>query len=152
MDSSMVSRPILALSGKESQGMGSLLARSLIDAVPQTLVWLPVTGAVLALFCVHVPQGLELWFDLIGKVTAGGALFTLGLMLCQQLCHRGHDLNARQHGRLHSNHHYCNRPDRGPRLSASPGKLENPTANRSPACCRRRVAAYPVIYWHYVVR
>ncbi|MEJ0091880.1 MAG: AEC family transporter [Methylocella sp.] len=70
--------------GKAEQNVGPLIARSLIDAVKQPVVWLPISGAVLALGGVHLPQVLELSFDLIGKAAAGVALFTLGLILYGQ--------------------------------------------------------------------
>ena len=68
--------------GTNAKGnMVSLAARSLASAVKQPVVWLPVTGAVLALGRVHLPHVLQLSFDLIGKAAAGVALFALGLIL-----------------------------------------------------------------------
>jgi hypothetical protein len=70
--------------GKSGQGTGALIASSLLDAVKQPVVWLPIIGAVVALCGVRPPHMLELSFDLIGQAAAGVALFTLGLMLCGQ--------------------------------------------------------------------
>jgi malonate transporter and related proteins len=65
-------------------GTGALIAKSLLDAVKQPLVWLPVAGAILALCGVHTPPLFELSFKLIGDSAAGVALFTLGLLLYGQ--------------------------------------------------------------------
>jgi hypothetical protein len=73
-----------AQGNKAQGGMTMLVVSSLVDAVKQPLVWLPVAGAVLALAGVHLPQVLALSFDLIGKSAAGVALFTLGLILYGQ--------------------------------------------------------------------
>ncbi|CAB3767153.1 AEC family transporter [Paraburkholderia humisilvae] len=66
------------------EGTGALIAKSLLDAVKQPLVWLPVIGAIVALCGVHTPSLLELSFNLIGQAAAGVALFTLGLLLYGQ--------------------------------------------------------------------
>jgi malonate transporter and related proteins len=74
--------------GSKAQGsITALVGRSLVGSVKQPVVWLPIAGAVLALSGVHVPQVLDLSFDLIGKSAAGVALFTLGLMLYGQRLH-----------------------------------------------------------------
>jgi malonate transporter len=65
-------------------GTGALVARSLVDAVKQPIVWLPIVGTILALCGVHPPHVLALSFDLIGKSAAGVALFALGLILYGQ--------------------------------------------------------------------
>jgi predicted permease len=70
--------------GKAQGGIAALVGRSLVGAVKQPVVWLPIAGAVLALSGVHVPRVLDLSLDLIGKSAAGVALFTLGLMLYGQ--------------------------------------------------------------------
>ena len=70
--------------GKPNQSVGPLISHSLIDAVTQPIVWLPILGAILALGGVHLPKVLGLSFDLIGKAAAGVALFTLGLILYGQ--------------------------------------------------------------------
>jgi hypothetical protein len=67
--------------GKAEQNAGALVARSLLDAVKQPVVWLPIIGAVLALCGVHTRRVLELSFNLIGQAAAGVALFALGLIL-----------------------------------------------------------------------
>jgi malonate transporter len=69
---------------KARENIASLIARSLIGAVKQPLVWLPIIGAALTLCGVHLPQVLDLSFDLIGKAAVGVALFALGLMLYGQ--------------------------------------------------------------------
>jgi malonate transporter len=70
--------------GKTEQNAGALVARSLLDAVKQPVVWLPIIGAILALCGIHTPKVLELSFNLIGQAAAGVALFTLGLILYGQ--------------------------------------------------------------------
>lgn len=71
--------------GNDSQqGAGALIAKSLLDAVKQPVVWLPIIGTILALFGIHAPQVFELSFNLIGQAAAGVALFTLGLLLYGQ--------------------------------------------------------------------
>jgi predicted permease len=69
---------------KADQNAGALIAHSLLDAVKQPVVWLPIIGAILALCGVHTPKVLELSFNLIGQAAAGVALFTLGLILYGQ--------------------------------------------------------------------
>lgn len=71
-------------SGKAPQSAGALVGRSLLDAVKQPVVWLPIIGAILALRGIHTPKVLELSFNLIGQAAAGVALFTLGLILYGQ--------------------------------------------------------------------
>jgi len=66
------------------QGTGALIAKSLLDAIRQPVVWLPVIGAILALCGIHAPPLFELSFNLIGQSAAGVALFTLGLLLYGQ--------------------------------------------------------------------
>jgi predicted permease len=78
--------------GKTQGSIAALIGRSLVDSVKQPVVWLPIAGAVLALSGVHVPQVLDLSFDLIGKSAAGVALFTLGLMLYGQRLHIDFDI------------------------------------------------------------
>jgi len=70
--------------GKAGQSAGALIFRSLIDAVRQPLVWLPIIGVILALSGVHTPKVFELSFNLIGEATAGVALFTLGVIIYGQ--------------------------------------------------------------------
>ena len=66
------------------QSMRALIARSVLDAIRQPVVWLPVIGATLALCGIHAPKVLELSFNLIGQAAAGVALFALGLILYGQ--------------------------------------------------------------------
>jgi malonate transporter and related proteins len=70
--------------GKAQQSAGALIVHSLLDAVKQPVVWLPIVGAILALCGIHTPKVLELSFNLIGQAAAGVALFTLGLILYGQ--------------------------------------------------------------------
>ena len=74
----------------------SFIAHSLVGAVKQPVVWLPITGAALALGGIHLPHVLQLSFDLIGKAAAGVALFALGLILHGQSLRIGREvaLNA----------------------------------------------------------
>src|SRR5260370_20501202 len=73
--------------GKADQNAGALIAHSLLDAVKQPVVWLPIIGAILALCGVHTPKVLELSFNLIGQADAGLALVALGSILYgQHLC------------------------------------------------------------------
>jgi malonate transporter and related proteins len=78
--------------GKAGQSAGALVGRSLLDAVKQPVVWLPIIGAVVALCGVHLPSVLELSFNLIGQAAAGVALFTLGLILYGQRLHLDRDI------------------------------------------------------------
>jgi hypothetical protein len=82
--------------GKPQGSIAALVGHSVLGAVQQPVVWLPIFGAVLALSGVQLPQVFELSLDLIGKSAAGVALFTLGLMLYGQRPHVDRDvaLNA----------------------------------------------------------
>jgi malonate transporter len=70
--------------GNTGGNTGALVGRSLLDAVMQPVVWLPIVGAIYALSGVHMPKVLELSFNLVGQAAAGVALFTLGLLLYGQ--------------------------------------------------------------------
>jgi len=70
--------------GKAGQNATALVAHSLVDAIKQPVVWLPILGAILALCGIHTPKVLELSFNLVGQAAAGVALFTLGLLLYGQ--------------------------------------------------------------------
>ena len=64
-----------------SQGKGALLMSSLLGAVKQPLVWLPVLGVVFAFSGLHMPDLLASTTNEIGSASGGVALFNLGLML-----------------------------------------------------------------------
>jgi malonate transporter and related proteins len=78
--------------GKAGQNAGALVAHSLLDAIKQPVVWLPIIGAIIALLGVHTPRVLELSFNLIGQAAAGVALFTLGLILYGQRLRMDRDI------------------------------------------------------------
>jgi predicted permease len=78
--------------GKAGRNAGALVAHSLLDAIKQPVVWLPIIGAIIALFGVHTPKVLELSFNLIGQAAAGVALFTLGLILYGQRLRMDRDI------------------------------------------------------------
>jgi predicted permease len=78
-------------------GAGSkwlLVEQSLLGAVKQPLVWLPVLGAALALLGVRLPEVVDNAVEEIGKAAGGAALFTLGMMLGQNPMRLGHDVLA----------------------------------------------------------
>ena len=59
----------------------SVIGFSLLGAVKQPLVWLPVLGAACALIGLHPPGLLAGMTNKIGSAAGDVALFTLGLML-----------------------------------------------------------------------
>ena len=63
------------------QGKGALLMSSLLGAVKQPLVWLPVLGVVFAFSGLHMPDLLASTTNEVGSASGGVALFNLGLML-----------------------------------------------------------------------
>ena len=69
-----------------------LIERSLLGAVKQPLVWLPILGAALAIAGVRLPSLIDNSVDQIGKAAGGVALFTLGLMLAQNPVRLGRDV------------------------------------------------------------
>ena len=77
---------------KESEAL--IIERSLIGALKQPLVWLPVLGAVLAIAGAGLPDLIDNAVDEIGKAAGGVALFTLGLMLPQKFVRLGRDVLA----------------------------------------------------------
>ena len=74
--------------GKQGPGLAPSVIRvigvSLLGAVTQPLVWLPVLGAVCALLGVRLPALMRDMTNEIGSASGGVALFTLGLMLAGQ--------------------------------------------------------------------
>jgi malonate transporter and related proteins len=60
-----------------------MLWHSLLGSVRQPLVWAPVAGLVLAFARVHLPEVVGRSMELVGGVTPGVSLFTLGLLLSQ---------------------------------------------------------------------
>lgn len=69
-----------------------LVERSLLGAVKQPLVWLPVLGAILAIVGVRLPDLIDNSVEQIGQAAGGVALFTLGLMLAQNSVRLGRDV------------------------------------------------------------
>ena len=63
------------------QSKGALLVASLLAAVKQPLVWLPVLGVVFAFSGLRMPDLLASTTNEIGSASGGVALFNLGLML-----------------------------------------------------------------------
>jgi malonate transporter len=84
--------PASSAGKKESEVL--IVERSLVGAVKQPLVWLPVLGAVLAIAGVPLPDLINNAADEIGKAAGGAALFTLGLMLPQKTVPLGRDVLA----------------------------------------------------------
>lgn len=76
--------------GKENEVLQ--VERSLLGAVKQPLVWLPVLGAILALAGVRLPDLIDNSVEQIGQAAGGVALFTLGLMLAQSPVRLGRDV------------------------------------------------------------
>lgn len=77
---------------KESEVL--VVERSLLSAVKQPLVWLPVLGAILAIAGVRLPDLIDNSVEQIGQAAGGAALFTLGLMLAQNPIRLGRDVVA----------------------------------------------------------
>lgn len=77
----------VSASNNQTKGNGGtleLILTKVVSAVKQPVVWLPVTGFILALCGLKLPHVLDSSFDLIGQAAAGVALFALGLMLFGQ--------------------------------------------------------------------
>lgn len=78
---------VLLHGGGKQEGAGpapsqiSVIGASLLGAVKQPLVWLPVLGAACALLGVRLSALLTSMTNEIGSAAGGVALFTLGLML-----------------------------------------------------------------------
>ena len=70
--------------GEEKQNFLPLLGSSLLGAVRQPLVWLPLAGILVALSGLGVPAVIEASVHQIGQAAGGVALFMLGLMLYGQ--------------------------------------------------------------------
>ncbi len=64
-----------------SQGKGALLTASILGALKQPLVWLPVLGVAFSVFGLPMPDLLSSTTNEIGSASGGVALFNLGLML-----------------------------------------------------------------------
>ena len=67
--------------GQAPASKAALLGQSLLGAVKQPLVWLPLIGIALALSGLHLPDLAASTANEIGSAAGGVALFTLGLML-----------------------------------------------------------------------
>jgi malonate transporter and related proteins len=78
----------------EAQSEWVQVERSLLGAVKQPLVWLPILGAVLALAGLHLPAVVDNAVDEVGKAAGGAALFTLGMMMAQNPVRLGRDVLA----------------------------------------------------------
>ncbi len=65
----------------KAQSKGALLLSSILSAVKQPLVWLPVLGVVFAFSRLQMPALLASTVNEIGSASGGMALFNLGLML-----------------------------------------------------------------------
>jgi predicted permease len=80
--------------GGNAESEWLLVEQSLLGAIKQPLVWLPVLGAVLALLGVRLPAAIDNAVEEIGKAAGGAALFTLGMMLAQNPVRLGRDVLA----------------------------------------------------------
>lgn len=69
---------MLVISGTQQ---GKSVFQSLIKAVSQPLVFLPILGAILAILGIKLPEVLQNSVNEIGKTSGGVALFFLGLLL-----------------------------------------------------------------------
>jgi predicted permease len=69
---------------REGRRHGRMLWHSLLSAVRLPLVWAPVAGVVMALVGVRLPEVVDRSLEMIGGVTPGVSLFSLGLLLSQQ--------------------------------------------------------------------
>jgi predicted permease len=78
--------------GGENGSKVLLVGRSLLHAVKQPLVWLPVIGAMLAIAGVHLPDLIDNAVEQVGQAAGGVALFILGLMLAQNPVRLGRDV------------------------------------------------------------
>lgn len=78
--------------GSEGESEMQLVEHSLLAAVKQPLVWLPVLGAVLAIAGLPLPDLVGNAVQQIGEAAGGVALFTLGLMLAQNPVRLGRDV------------------------------------------------------------
>lgn len=61
-----------------------LVAGTVVTALKQPLVWLPLAGVAFALLGFHLPALVEGAVDQIGRAAGGAALFTLGVILYGQ--------------------------------------------------------------------
>jgi len=61
--------------------MSAVLIRSLIGAVMNPIVWVPLSGAILSFCHISLPGPVFASIDMIGKAAGGASLFALGLML-----------------------------------------------------------------------
>ncbi|HVJ54206.1 MAG TPA: AEC family transporter [Aliidongia sp.] len=80
--------------GDKTESEWRTIARSLMGAVKQPLVWLPVLGAAFALTGLHLPALVDNSVDQIGQSAGGVALFTLGLMLSERRLRLDRDILA----------------------------------------------------------
>ena len=69
---------IMIISGAKQ---GKSILQSLLNAISQPLVFLPILGAMLAIFGVKLPEILQNSVNEIGKTSGGVALFFLGLLI-----------------------------------------------------------------------
>ena len=67
--------------GHSWREMRQIFAHSLVGAVTNPIVWLPISGAVLSFAHVKLPGPVNESVGLIGKAAGGTSLFALGLML-----------------------------------------------------------------------
>ena len=67
--------------GHSWREMGQIFVHSLVGAVTNPIVWLPISGAVLSFAHVKLPGPVNESVGLIGKAAGGTSLFALGLML-----------------------------------------------------------------------
>lgn len=74
---------IVLASGEGGAKEGHGLTSAVTHALSQPLVFLPATGALLAILGVHLPKLVIDAVDEVGRAAAGVALFTLGLILSQ---------------------------------------------------------------------
>ena len=67
--------------GHSWREMGQIFVHSLVGAVTNPIVWLPISGAVLSFAHIKLPGPVHEAVELIAKTAGGASLFALGLML-----------------------------------------------------------------------
>ena len=68
---------------KHERAGGRVFLATLVKAVRDPKVWVPITGAVLVVLNVRTPQFVISSLDLIGKATTGLSLFVVGLIVAE---------------------------------------------------------------------
>jgi predicted permease len=70
--------------GHGAHALGHILGASLLGAVKNPIVWLPVSGVALSFLHIRLPGPVTASIDMIAKASGGASLFALGLMFYGQ--------------------------------------------------------------------